>query len=34
MAIKEHKSFVALSESLYWKQAYLKVLTVPLWKEL
>ena len=26
MAIKEHKIFVALSESLYWKQAYFKVL--------
>ena len=25
MIIKEHKIFVALSESLYWKQAYYKV---------
>ena len=25
MANKEHKIFVALSESLYWKQAYFKV---------
>ena len=25
MVIKEHKIFVALSESLYWKQAYFQV---------
>ena len=25
MAIKEHKIFVALSESLYWKQANFQV---------
>ena len=26
MTIKEHKIFIALSESLYWKQAYFQVL--------
>ena len=25
MVIKEHKIYVALSESLYWKQAYFQV---------
>ena len=25
MVIKEHKIFVALSESIYWKQAYFQV---------